>query len=247
MSIGSGTQEEVRDAIYEMKLAGYNVESGTWNVEVLDQSEGSIKSETQDVKHKEREEIESSFVKSRRKEERQLDRSLNRRERDRGDEYRDNERDRASEYRDRASEYRDRASEYIDRRGNGTEELFVIVSPVDNLIPLYSQREGEIELSIKREYGKVILQWEPFNGMVAANGKAFIAINQKMVSLPKYTMYYPIYLTYKGENRAGIMTVEPSTNTGNIKFYFNSDMSSTGIIASDEFTIYGSNVMWLRD
>jgi hypothetical protein len=96
---------------------------------------------------------------------------------------------------------------------------------------------------MRRKNRTVTLQWEPFSGKLTANGIAYLSVPQSVGNLPPYTLNIPIYLEYKGVGRnthIQITHVEP-----NIRFYLNTDGSSSDTVANDSVAVAGGSVTWI--
>lgn len=135
---------------------------------------------------------------------------------------------------------------YRQERYNGCGETFhSIVTPVTNLTPQYSGITGTVEFRMRRKNRTVTMQWEPFSGIMAASGVAFLTAPQSISNTPPYPVTWPIIIRYKDVNRQGNITVDPHSTNGNIRFYLNADGTGTDIAMGDSFYIYASSVTWL--
>lgn len=131
-------------------------------------------------------------------------------------------------------------------RYNGCGETFhSIITPVSNLTPQYSGITGTIEFRMRRKNRTVTMQWEPFSGVMAASGVAFLTAPQSISNTPPYPVTWPIMIRYKDVNRQGNITIDPHATNGNIRFYLNLDGTGTDINIGDSFYIYSSTVTWL--
>lgn len=96
--------------------------------------------------------------------------------------------------------------------------------------------------------GKTItLQWEPFSGSLAANGITHLDVLQNISNLPQNNATAVTYLVFKGVGRIVTVVVEPVGVNGNIKFYLNTDQSSTGTAIGDAISIPGGTMSWIVD
>jgi hypothetical protein len=82
---------------------------------------------------------------------------------------------------------------------------------------------------------------------MAAGGVAFLQVVQTIWFLPPYVTMYPIYISYRGYNFLTHLEVGPATGFGQIRFYLNTDSSTTGINVGDTFLINGGAVTWIVD
>lgn len=122
-----------------------------------------------------------------------------------------------------------------------------LITPVTNLTPQYSGSKGVVEFRMRRKNKTVTLQWEPYSGTMAASGTAFLTAMQSIANVPPYPISIPIYIKYKDVNRVTNMTIDPSSTTGNIRFYLNSDGTGTDINMGDTFYVYGGSISWIVD
>ena len=147
---------------------------------------------------------------------------------------------------DRRSRCNDRSS-----RSNcydpGVAYFNTVITPVTGLTPQYSGITGSVQFRMRRKNKTVTLQWEPFSGSMSSSGVAFLTVAQSIWNTPPYSISIPIYLRYKDVNRITHITIDPSSTTGNIKFYLNTDGSATGINANDAFFVYAGAISWIVD
>lgn len=122
-----------------------------------------------------------------------------------------------------------------------------VVTPLSNLVPLYSGCTGSVEFRMRRKNKTVTLQWEPFTGSLAAAGIAYLTVAQSICNTPPYLISVPIYIEYKGVGRVTHIEIDPSARTGNIRFYLNTDGSTTGTAVGDTIKIYGGAITWIVD
>ncbi len=122
-----------------------------------------------------------------------------------------------------------------------------IIVPVTKLIPNHTGAKDITQFKMRRKNKTVTLQWEPFDGLIAANGIAFLTVMQSIWNTPPYIMSWPILIKYKDVIRMTNITIDPNTNNGNIRFYLNTDNSANNIQMGDAFHIYSSSVTWIID
>lgn len=120
-----------------------------------------------------------------------------------------------------------------------------VITPVTNLHSSFSDINGLVEFRMRRKNKTVTLQWEPFSGAVSQSGISNLVVSQSIYNTPPYPLFFPILLSYKGVNRFGLINIDPYGCPANIRFYLNSDASSTGINSGDAFSVYGSSVTWI--
>lgn len=150
-----------------------------------------------------------------------------------------------STYSTRSNPYEyDESRYHCDRPQYAGEKFQSIITPVTNLTPQYSGITGTVEFRMRRKNKCVNLQWEPFTGIMAASGVAFLTVNQSISNTPPYPMNWSIMIRYKDVNRQTSISVDPHTTNGNIRFYLNSDGTGTDINVGDSFYVYASSVDW---
>lgn len=136
---------------------------------------------------------------------------------------------------------------HCERYDPGNSYFNSVITPVTNLTPLYSGITGSVEFRMRRKNKTVTLQWEPFSGTLAASGVAFLNVMQSIWNTPPYPVSFPIYIRYKDVNRITNITIEPSSTTGNIKFYLNTDGTGSDTTLGDAFYVYAGAVSWIVD
>lgn len=132
-----------------------------------------------------------------------------------------------------------------DNFNPGCERFQSIITPVTNLTPQYSGISGTVEFRMRRKNKSVILQWEPFSGIMAASGVAYLTAPQSISNTPPYPMSWPIKIQYKNVDRNTSISVDPHATGGNIRFFLNTDSTGTDITIGDSFYIYAGSVDWI--
>lgn len=127
----------------------------------------------------------------------------------------------------------------------GGEKFQSIITPVTNLTPQFSGMSGTVQFLMRRKNRTVTLQWEPFSGIMAASGIAFLTVAQSINNLPPYPMSWPIKIKYRDVVRTTNITVDPHGTNGNILFSLNADDTGTGVNIGDSFFVYASSVDWI--
>jgi len=120
-----------------------------------------------------------------------------------------------------------------------------IITPVTGLTPLYSKCNGLVEFMIRRKNKTITLQWEPFTGSLASTGIAYLEVTQSISSTSPYPISIPIYIQYTGINRITHIEIDPHAPTSNIRFYLNTDGSTTNTTIGDSFKIYAGSINWI--
>lgn len=128
----------------------------------------------------------------------------------------------------------------------GATAFSSLIVPVTNLTSS-SDNINSVEFRMRRKNKMVVLQWEPFSGIMAANGVTSLTVTQSVWNLPPYPITYPIYIRYKNTNKITHMKIDPNPNNGNIKFYLNEDRTGSNVNVGDEFEIYGGCINWIVD
>lgn len=130
------------------------------------------------------------------------------------------------------------------KRRSNTECCFAsIVTPLSSLQTQFSKCYGSVEFCMRRKNRTVTFQWESFTGKLAASGIAYLSVAQSVGNLPPYTLNIPIYLEYKGVGRN--THIQINNTEPNIRFYLNTDGSSTGTVANDAVAVAGGAVTWI--
>lgn len=142
--------------------------------------------------------------------------------------------------------FREECYQPRQRYDPGVSYFMSVITPVTGLTPQYSGCTGSVEFRMRRKNKTVTLQWEPFNGSLAANGVVYLTVAQSISNTPPYPVSIPITLQYKGINRTTSVTIDPHARTGNIKFYLTEDGLPTGAIG-DTFYVFGGAVTWIVD
>lgn len=118
-----------------------------------------------------------------------------------------------------------------------------VVTPLSNIVPSFSGCVGSVEFCMRRKNRTVTLQWEPFNGKLTTNGISYLNVTQSICNLPPYIIDIPIYIIYKGEHRVTRIQINPQEP--NIRFYLNTDGSSSNTNVGDNIDILGGAVTWI--
>lgn len=129
----------------------------------------------------------------------------------------------------------------------GGDKFQSIVTPVTDLTPQYSGQSGSVEFRMRRKNKSVLLQWEPFSGIMAASGVAYLNIPQSISNLPPYPINHSITIRYRDVNRQTYIMIDPHTTNGNIRIFLNEDGTGTGVNIGDSFYVYASSVSWIVD
>jgi hypothetical protein len=133
------------------------------------------------------------------------------------------------------------------RFDSGVSCFTSVITPVTGLTPQFSGCTGSVEFRMRRKNKTVTLQWEPFRGSLAATGISFLTVAQFITNTPPYSISIPIYMQYKGVGRMTNINIDPHGKSTNVRFYLNTDGSSTGTVVGDSFVIYGGAVTWIVD
>ena len=131
------------------------------------------------------------------------------------------------------------------RNDPGIAYFTSVIVPTSNLVAQYTSSTGSVEFLMRRKNKTVVLQWESFSGIVGASGIAFLTATQSFSNLPPYSIFSPYVFQHRGGIRVGYVEVEPNGRGGNIKFYLNSDGSSSDVNMGDAFVIYANSVTWI--
>lgn len=126
----------------------------------------------------------------------------------------------------------------------GVSYFTSMITPVTNLVPVYSGTTGSVQFKMRRKNKTVTLQWEPFTGIMAASGVAYLSVQQAISNLPQYPISIPIYITYKSVGRITHIMISPASHI-NILFYLNTNGSPDDITVGDVFSIPGGCVTWI--
>ena len=86
-----------------------------------------------------------------------------------------------------------------------------VITPLSNLTPLYSGCTGSVEFKMRRKNKTVILQWEPFTGILASSGVSYLTVVQSICNTPPYPVTKSMYLEYKSQGRNTHIIIDPST------------------------------------
>ena len=127
----------------------------------------------------------------------------------------------------------------------GVSYFTSVVTPLSNLAPSYSGCTGSVEFRMRRKNKVVTLQWEPFSGTMAASGVAFLTVAQSICNTPPYPISLPMYLEYMGVGRPTHVDIDPSSRSGNIRFYLNTDGSASNVNVGDSVFVPGGCVTWI--
>lgn len=122
-----------------------------------------------------------------------------------------------------------------------------VITPLSNLVPAYTGCTGCVQFRMRRKNKTVTLQWEPFNGNLAASGIAYLTVAQSICNTPPYPLSIPIYLIYKGTGRITFIQIDPYATSGNIRFYLNTDGSTSNTNIGDNVSIPGGSITWIVD
>ena len=133
-----------------------------------------------------------------------------------------------------------------NRYDPGVSYFTSVITPLTALSG-FSGIGGSVEFRMRRKNKTVTLQWEPFTGTLASSGIAYLTVAQTISNTPPYIVSFPIYLVYKGVGRNTRIEIDPFVKTGNIKFYLNTDGSSTGTASGDSIAVAGGAVSWIVD
>lgn len=128
----------------------------------------------------------------------------------------------------------------------GVSYFASVITPLTGLSG-FSGIGGSVEFRMRRKNKTVTIQWEPFTGTLASSGIAYLTVAQNICNTPPYIVSFPIYLIYKGVGRNTRIEIDPFVKTGNIKFYLNTDGSSSGTVSGDSISVAGGAVSWIVD
>lgn len=137
--------------------------------------------------------------------------------------------------------------ESTPRYNPGVDYFESMVTPVTGLHSRYSKTRGLVEFRMRRKNKTVTLQWESFQGMIAGSKIDHLTVTQSIANLPPSPKIWPICINYGNQIRQGWIEIEPHEMNGNIRFYLNSDKSSTHIHVNDWFCIPSSSISWIVD
>jgi len=129
----------------------------------------------------------------------------------------------------------------------GTSYFTSLVTPLTDLVPAFSGCIGSVEFKMRRKNKTVTLQWEPFTGLLGSNGVAFLTVTQSICNTPPYPMSIPIYIIYKGVGRITHIQIDPFAKSGNIRFYLNTDGSTSNTVIGDSIFVPAGAVTWIVD
>jgi hypothetical protein len=122
-----------------------------------------------------------------------------------------------------------------------------IITPLTGLTPGYSNTPGCVEFRMRRKNKTVFLQWEPFTGTLSSSGVSYLTVTQSICNTPPYPISTPIFLDYKGVGRITHVEIDPFSKNANIKFFLNTDGSSSNISSGDSISVPGGCVEWIVD
>ncbi len=118
----------------------------------------------------------------------------------------------------------------------------VMVSPVTNLV---SSSPGQVQFSMRRKAGVVFLSWEPFSGVISANGVDRISVAQSIPQLPQYPQDWSHRGALRGTYQPMFVRVDPNPSDGiNISFYLSTPGTPVAN-AGDAFAIPGGSMHWI--
>lgn len=121
-----------------------------------------------------------------------------------------------------------------------------VITPLTGLSGFLGIR-GCVEFRMRRKNKTVTLQWEPFSGSLASSGISYLTVAQNISNTPPYIVSFPIYLTYKGTGRNTRIEIDPFSHSGNIRFYLNTDGSTSGTNTGDNIEVAGGSITWVVD
>lgn len=133
------------------------------------------------------------------------------------------------------------------RYEQGTCKFTSVIMPLSELIPGSSGAMGSVEFIMRRKNKTVTLQWEPFSGNLAANGVSYLTVAQTISNTPPYLISLPIYFKYKSIGRVTHAEIDPHAKSPVIKFYLNTDASSTATMMGDSISFPGGSISWIVD
>lgn len=120
-----------------------------------------------------------------------------------------------------------------------------LITPLSNLQPIIDPGTGSVEFHQVIIGRQVTLQWEAFQGVMAANGVAFLTISQTIPNPPSGTFTQPITITYNGIPRTTWFYISSNDPVIQGKFYLNTDGSTSGINVGDTIMLNSGSVTWL--
>lgn len=120
-----------------------------------------------------------------------------------------------------------------------------LITPLSALTPDNAKVPGPIQFTMRRKNKVVSLQWEPFNGTMAATGVSSLMVLQTIANLPPYPVYGVYTLVYNGVQRQAAVFVDPTNVKAQVLFNLNADGSSTGITLGDTVNVKGGLLSWI--
>lgn len=120
-----------------------------------------------------------------------------------------------------------------------------VLTPLCDIRPKSTVREGCVEFQMRRKNKTVTFQWEPFSAIMAASGVTHISVNQGICNLPPYAMTFPMMLHYKNHRRMTYMEINPHRDRSQIRIYLNVNGSSDGVHQGDAIFVPGGSITWI--
>ena len=125
-------------------------------------------------------------------------------------------------------------------------DFSAVITPLNNVVPQYSNNIECVEFVMRRKNRNVTIQWEPFSGVIKQNGVSYLSVEQGFCNLPEYPIYGFLYIKYNGVGRITFAVVDPCPppKTTILKFYLNADGSSTDVNVDDTVEVLGGQLSW---
>lgn len=118
------------------------------------------------------------------------------------------------------------------------------ISPISNLKANDHSPEA-VEFLMRRKNKTITLQWEPFEGSLAMTGVTHLRVLQTIGNVPPHKISYPIFIDHKGITKVTRLEIDPDSKNHNIKFYINTNGSSTDTQTGDSIYVHGGCVSWI--
>lgn len=133
-----------------------------------------------------------------------------------------------------------------NNRAPDTSCFASVITPLTNLNG-FSDIGGCVEFRMRRKNKTVTLQWEPFSGILTANGVTHLVVTQNIINCPPYVMTFPIIIKHRGNTKYTKVVVDPFLSKGNVLIYLNLDGTSTDTMTGDTISVDGTSINWVVD
>lgn len=120
-----------------------------------------------------------------------------------------------------------------------------LITPLTELTPYNSKTTGAVEFMMRRKNRVVSLQFQPFTGKLSASGVAFLSVTQTICNLPSYPIYGVYNIEYNGVLRQAPIVIDPNDIKTQIKFYLNSNGTTTGVNVNDTISVKAGCINWI--